>query len=79
LIAGLQCDRPAVGTSLCPRLPGRHKLFEQSGGIEDNKLKAIEIDHEYKVPAMGAHERFKKDGAVIEGVYGTPPIAALNK
>jgi branched-chain amino acid transport system substrate-binding protein len=30
-------------------------------------------------PAMEAHERFKKEGAVLEGVYGTPQIAALTK
>src|SRR5215472_13814990 len=28
---------------------------------------------------MEAHERFKKEGAVIDSVYGTPQIAALNK
>ena len=40
----------------------------------------LEIDHEYKVPpAMEAHERFKKEGAVLEGIYGTPQTAALTK
>ena len=28
---------------------------------------------------MEAHERFKKEGAVLEGIYGTPQTAALNK
>ena len=29
------------------------------------KIKVIEVDHEYKVPpAIEAHERFKKEGAV---------------
>jgi len=49
------------------------------GGIEGYKIKVEEIDNEYKVPpAMEAHERFKKDGAVLDSVYGTPQIAALN-
>jgi branched-chain amino acid transport system substrate-binding protein len=28
---------------------------------------------------MEAHERFKKEGAVLEGIYGTPQTAALTK
>src|SRR5437899_10747303 len=40
--------------------------------------KAIEIDHEYKVPpAVESYERHKKDGAVTMAVYGTPQIYAL--
>ena len=40
----------------------------------------LEIDNEYKVPpAMEAHERFKKEGAVLDGLYGTPQTAALTK
>jgi len=50
------------------------------GGVEGYKIRVVEIDHEYKVPpAMEAHERFKLDGEVLEGVYGTPQIAALTK
>jgi branched-chain amino acid transport system substrate-binding protein len=30
-------------------------------------------------PAVVAHERFKKEGAVLEGLYGTPQTAALTK
>src|SRR5262249_32699158 len=42
--------------------------------------KVLEVDNEYKVPpAIEAHERFKKEGAVLDSVYGTPQIAALNK
>jgi branched-chain amino acid transport system substrate-binding protein len=84
IIIGLQCDRTGptqiVGTVLCPGYHDYIGLVNSKGGVEGYKLKAIEIDHEYKVPpAMEAHERFKKEGAVIEGVYGTPQIAALNK
>ena len=84
IVIGLQCDRTGptqiVGIALCPGYHDYINLLNSTGGVEGYKLKAIEIDHEYKVPpAMEAHERFKKAGAVIEGVYGTPQIAALNK
>jgi branched-chain amino acid transport system substrate-binding protein len=54
--------------------------LNSKGGIEGYKIRVVEIDHEYKVPpAMEAHERFKKEGAVLEGLYGTPQTAALTK
>jgi branched-chain amino acid transport system substrate-binding protein len=50
------------------------------GGVEGYKIRVLEIDNEYKVPpAMEAHERFKKEGAVLTGLYGTPQTAALTK
>ena len=84
VVIGLQCDRTGatqiVGTTICPAYHDYVALVNSKGGVEGYKIKVIEIDHEYKVPpAMEAHERFKKDGAVLEGVYGTPHIAALNK
>jgi branched-chain amino acid transport system substrate-binding protein len=84
IVLGLQCDRTGatqiVGTTLCPAYHDYVALVNSKGGVEGYKVKVIEIDHEYKVPpAMEAHERFKKEGAVIHGVYGTPHIAALNK
>jgi branched-chain amino acid transport system substrate-binding protein len=80
----LQCDRTGatqiVGTTLCPAYHDYVALVNSKGGIEGYKVKVLEIDHEYKVPpGMEAHERFKMEGAVIDGVYGTPHIAALNK
>ena len=43
-------------------------LVNSKGGIEGYKIQVLEIDHEYKVPpAMEAYERFKKEGAVLEG------------
>jgi branched-chain amino acid transport system substrate-binding protein len=46
--------------------------------VEGYKLKALEVDHEYKVPpAVESYERFKKEGAVSILVYGTPQIYAL--
>ena len=84
VVVGLQCDRTGatqiVGTTLCPAYHDYVALVNSKGGIEGYKVKVLEIDHEYKVPpGMEAHERFKKEGAVLHGVYGTPHIAALNK
>ena len=52
--------------------------MNSKGGVEGHKIKALEIDHEYKVPpAVESYERFKKEGAVTIAVYGTPQIYAL--
>jgi branched-chain amino acid transport system substrate-binding protein len=84
LVFGLQCDRTGatqtVGPFLCPGYHDYVALVNSQGGVDGYKIRVIEIDHEYKVPAgMEAHERFKKEGAVIEAVYGTPHAAALLK
>jgi branched-chain amino acid transport system substrate-binding protein len=84
IVFGLQCDRTGatqlVGVHLCPGYHDYIALLNSKGGIEGYKVKVVEIDHEYKVPpAMEAHERFKKEGAVLEGIYGTPQTAALTK
>jgi len=84
LVFGLQCDRTGatqnVGVFLCPGYHDYIELINSKGGIEGYKIRVIEIDNEYKVPpAMEAHERFKKDGAVLEGLYGTPQTAAMTK
>ena len=84
LVFGLQCDRTGatqtVGIFLCPGYHDYISLVNSKGGVEGFKIRVLEIDHEYKVPpAMEAHERFKKEGAVLESVYGTPQIAALTK
>ena len=66
--------------SFAPAITTTSASLNSKGGVEGYKIRVIEIDHEYKVPpAMEAHERFKKEGAVLEGVYGTPQIAALTK
>ena len=84
VVVGLQCDRTGatqtVGVFLCPGYHDYIALVNSKGGVEGFKIRVVEIDHEYKVPpAMEAHERFKKDGAVLEGLYGTPQTAALAK
>ena len=84
VVIGLQCDRTGatqtVGVNLCPGYHDYVKLVNSKGGVEGYKIKAIEIDHEYKVPqAMESYERHKKDGAVLIGIYGTPQTQALTQ
>ena len=84
VVFGWQCDRTGptatVGTVLCPGYQDYIALVNSKGGVEGYKIRVLEIDHEYKVPpAIEAHERFKKEGAIIEGVYGTPQAGALAK
>src|SRR5713226_1555192 len=75
VVIGVQCDRTGatqiVGTVLCPAQHDYIALVNSKGGVEGHKLKALEVDHEYKVPpAVESYERFKKDGAVSILVYG---------
>ncbi len=82
IVIGVQCDRTGptqvVGTVLCPGFHDYVALVNSKGGVEGFKIKALEIDHEYKVPpAVEAYERHKKEGAVTMAVYGTPQIYAL--
>jgi branched-chain amino acid transport system substrate-binding protein len=82
IVIGLQCDRTGatqiVGTVLCPGFHDYIALVNSKGGVEGHKIKALEIDHEYKVPpGVEAYERHKKEGAVTMAVYGTPHIYAL--
>jgi branched-chain amino acid transport system substrate-binding protein len=82
VVIGLQCDRTGatqiVGTVLCPGFHDYVNLINFKGGIEGHKIKALEIDHEYKVPpGVEAYERHKKEGAVTMAIYGTPHIYAL--
>ena len=84
VIIGMQCDRTGptqiTGTHLCPGYHDYVALVNSKGGLEGFKVKVLEIDNEYKVPpAIEAHERFKKEGAIFHSVYGTPQIAALIK
>jgi branched-chain amino acid transport system substrate-binding protein len=82
IVIGLQCDRTGatqiVGTVLCPGFHDYVALVNSKGGVEGHKIRAMEIDHEYKVPpGVEAYERHKKEGAVTMAVYGTPHIYAL--
>ena len=54
--------------------------MNSKGGVEGHKIRAVEIDHEYKVPqGMESYERHKKEGAVLIGIYGTPHTQALTQ
>jgi branched-chain amino acid transport system substrate-binding protein len=82
IVIGLQCDRTGatqiVGTVLCPGFHDYVALVNSKGGVEGHPIKALEIDHEYKVPpGVEAYERHKKEGAVTMAIYGTPHIYAL--
>jgi len=54
IVIGAQCDRTGptqiVGTVLCPGFHDYIALINSKGGVEGYRIKAIEIDHEYKVP-----------------------------
>ena len=82
ITVGLQCDRTGptqtVGTFMCPGYHDYVKLVNSTGGIAGHTVRVLEIDHEYKVPpGMEAYQRFKAEGAVIVGIYGTPHTQAL--
>jgi branched-chain amino acid transport system substrate-binding protein len=82
IVVGTMCDRTGatqtVGVVMCPGSNDYAALINSRGGIEGHKLRAIEIDHEYKVPqGIEAYERFKKEGAVSVLLFGTPHTMAL--
>jgi branched-chain amino acid transport system substrate-binding protein len=84
ILIGEQCDRTGptqiVGIRICPAIQDYIALVNSKGGVEGFKIRADEIDHEYKVPpGMEAYERAKKDGAVSYMIYGTPHAQALNQ
>src|SRR5688572_7576212 len=84
IVIGLQCDRTGptqtVGVFLCPGYHDYIALVNSKGGVGGAKIRALEIDHEYKVPAaMESYERHKKEGAVLIGIYGTPQTLALTQ
>src|SRR3981081_4160535 len=84
ILIGVQCDRTGptqiVGIRLCAAVQDAINIFNAEGCVEGYKIKADEIDHEYKVPqGMEAYERAKKDGAVSYMIYGTPHAQALNQ
>src|SRR5947208_12508994 len=77
IVIGVQCDRTGptqiVGTVLCPGFHDYVALVNSKGGVEGHKIKALEIDHEYKVPpGVASYERNKKQAALTIAVYGPP-------
>lgn len=84
IIIGMQCDRTGAtqitGVVLCPAMHDYYDLVNGQGGVEGYKIKADEVDNEYKVPnAVEAYQRHKQEGAVLMTLYGTPMTVALNQ
>jgi branched-chain amino acid transport system substrate-binding protein len=84
VLIGMQCDRTGAtqitGVVLCPAMHDYYDLVNSQGGVEGYKIKADEIDNEYKVPAaVEAYQRHKQLGAVLMTLYGTPMTVALNQ
>ncbi|HTO45332.1 MAG TPA: ABC transporter substrate-binding protein, partial [Burkholderiales bacterium] len=54
VVIGFLCDRTGatqtVGVNLCPGYHDYIALVNSKGGVEGYKIRAMEIDHEYKVP-----------------------------
>jgi len=84
VVIGVQCDRTGptqlVGVALCPGVEDYIALVNSKGGVDGHKIKAIELDNEYKVPpAIEEYERQKAAGAVSIMLYGTPQTQALTQ
>ena len=84
VVIGVQCDRTGptqiTGVVLCPAMQDYYNLINSQGGIDGYKIKADEIDNQYKVPAaVEAYQRQKQMGAVLMTLYGTPQTVALNQ
>ncbi len=53
-------------------------LINSQGGINGHTIRLIEVDNQYKVPpAVEGYQRFKSEGAVLVGLFGTPITQAL--
>ena len=68
IVVGQMCDRTGPtqinGVVLCPAGHDYYDLINSKGGVEGYRIKATEIDHEYKVPqAVEAYQRLKGEGA----------------
>jgi branched-chain amino acid transport system substrate-binding protein len=84
IVVGALCDRTGptqiIGVNLCPAYQDYINLVNSRGGVDGYKIKADEIDIEYKVPpAVEAYERQKAEGAVSIMLYGTPQTQALTQ
>ena len=84
VVIGVLCDRTGptqiIGVTMCPAYHDYMHLVNQRGGVEGYKIKADEIDVEYKVPpAVEAYGRQKAEGAISMILYGTPQTQALTQ
>ena len=76
LVFGLQCDRTGptqtVGVFLCPGYHDYIALVNSKGGINGSKVKVVEIDTEYKVPA--AVEALFRTDLALKSSGGDPRV-----
>lgn len=82
IVMGQLTDRTgptaAVGSNLGTGIQDYVKLVNSKGGVAGHTIRIIEVDNQYKVPAsVEAYQRFKSEGAVLVGLYGTPITQAL--
>lgn len=82
IVYGQMTDRTGptaiVGNPLGTGVQDYIKLINSKGGINGHTIRVIEVDNQYKVPpAVEGYQRFKSEGAVIVGLYGTPITQAL--
>lgn len=53
-------------------------LINSQGGVGGHTIRMLEVDNQYKVPpAVEGYQRFKSEGAVLVGLFGTPVTQAL--
>ena len=82
-LVGLMCDRTgatnSIGPALCDGFFDYMKLHNTNKELgAGHSIRVMEIDHAYNVPrGVEAYERFKSEGVVSIGIYGTPHTAAL--
>lgn len=82
IVMGQLTDRTgptaAVGSNLGTGIQDYVKLVNSKGGVGGHTIRIIEVDNQYKVPpSVEAYQRFKSEGAVLVGLYGTPITQAL--
>lgn len=82
IVIGQLTDRTgptaAVGSNLGTGIQDYIKLVNSKGGVGGHTIRIIEVDNQYKVPpSVEAYQRFKSEGAVLVGLYGTPITQAL--
>lgn len=82
IVIGQMTDRTGptanVGNPLGDGVQDYVDLINSQGGINGHTIRMLEVDNQYKVPpAVEGYQRFKSEGAVLVGLYGTPITQAL--
>lgn len=82
IVIGQMTDRTGptanVGNPLGDGVQDYVDLINSQGGINGHTVRMLEVDNQYKVPpAVEGYQRFKSEGAVLVGLYGTPITQAL--